>query len=92
LGEAKITVAELEEIVIEAFTEGENLMPTIAEQWIEQGRIEGRDALHLACAEWSGCDYLTTCDDRLIRQGERLHQAGILTLQVLNPIDLLRET
>ncbi|MBN1218943.1 MAG: Rpn family recombination-promoting nuclease/putative transposase [Anaerolineae bacterium] len=37
----KITAAELEEIVIEAFTEGEALMPTIAEQWIEQGRIEG---------------------------------------------------
>jgi hypothetical protein len=35
LGEAKITAAELEEIVIKAFTEGENLMPTVAEQWIE---------------------------------------------------------
>ena len=39
----KITAAELEEIVVEAFTEGEALMPTIAEQWIEQGRIEGRE-------------------------------------------------
>jgi predicted transposase/invertase (TIGR01784 family) len=39
----KLTAAELEEIVIEAFTEGENLMPTIAEQWIEQGRTEGRE-------------------------------------------------
>ncbi len=37
----KITAAELEEIVIEAFSEGEALMPTIAEQWIEQGRTEG---------------------------------------------------
>jgi hypothetical protein len=50
------------------------------------------ESLRLACAEWSGCDYLMTCDDRLNRQGERLHQAGILVLQVLNPLDLLRET
>ena len=54
--------------------------------------VRGRDALHLACAEWAGCHYLVTCDDRLIKQSQRLRQTGNLTLQVLNPIDLLRET
>jgi flagellar biosynthesis/type III secretory pathway protein FliH len=29
-------------VVQEVFTEGERLMPTIAEQWVEQGRQEGR--------------------------------------------------
>ena len=32
-------------------------------------QIRGRDALHLSCAQSFGCDYLVTCDDRLIRQG-----------------------
>jgi hypothetical protein len=37
----KISEDELKQVVTELFTEGEMLMPTIAEQWIEQGRIEG---------------------------------------------------
>jgi hypothetical protein len=45
----------------------------------------------LACAELSGCDYLVTCDDRLIRQGQKLKEKGTLGLNVINPIDLLRE-
>ncbi len=53
--------------------------------------IRGRDALHLACAELSGCDYLVTCDDRLNRQGKRLRESGTLTVKVVNPVDLLRE-
>jgi predicted nucleic acid-binding protein len=63
----------------------------LATSLAENHEIRGRDALHLACAEWSGCDYLVTCDDRLIQQGKRLRQTGVLNLQVLNPIDLLRE-
>jgi predicted nucleic acid-binding protein len=58
---------------------------------LERLEIRGRDALHLACAEWSGCDYLVTCDDLLVRQGKRLIEAGELRLQVINPVDLLRE-
>lgn len=53
--------------------------------------IRARDALHLACAESSGCDYLVTCDDRLVQQGQRLRQAETLHVNVTNPIDLLRE-
>jgi predicted nucleic acid-binding protein len=63
----------------------------LATSLAENHEIRGRDALHLACAEWSGCDYLVTCDDRLIQQGKRLRQTGVLNLQVLNPIDVLRE-
>jgi predicted nucleic acid-binding protein len=63
----------------------------LARRLAENYEIRGRDALHLACAERSGCDYLVTCDDRLIQQSRRLRQTGTLTVQVLNPIDLLRE-
>ena len=64
---------------------------TLARQLAEIHGIRGRDALHLACAALSGCDYLVTCDDRLIQQGQRLREAGVLTLQVSNPVDLIRE-
>jgi predicted transposase/invertase (TIGR01784 family) len=40
-GTDKLTAIELEQIVTAAFSEGEGLMPTIAEQWVEQGRTEG---------------------------------------------------
>lgn len=63
----------------------------LAQDLAQAHQVRGRDALHLACAEWSGCDYLVTCDDRLVNQGSRLQQAGTLSLQVVNPIDLLRE-
>ncbi|MBL7202512.1 MAG: twitching motility protein PilT [Anaerolineae bacterium] len=58
---------------------------------LERLEIRGRDALHLACAEWAGCDYLVTCDDQLVQQGKRLVEAGELGLKVINPVDLLRE-
>ncbi len=48
----------------------------LARRLSETYQIRGRDALHLAIAETSGCDYLVTCDDRLVRQGETLAGAG----------------
>jgi predicted nucleic acid-binding protein len=53
--------------------------------------VLGRDALHLASAEVSGCDYFVTCDDRLIRLGLRLAEQGVMTVRVINPINLLQE-
>ena len=43
-GTDKISLVELKQIMTEVFTEGAELMPTIAEQLIEQGRAEGREA------------------------------------------------
>jgi predicted nucleic acid-binding protein len=63
----------------------------LARQLSEHHQVRGRDALHLACAELSGCDYLITCDDGLNRQGKRLRENGTLTVKVINPVDLLRE-
>ena len=63
----------------------------LARKLAEEHQIRGRDALHLACAELSECDYLVTCDDRLTRQGQRLGEEGVLRSKVINPIDLLRK-
>ena len=43
-GTDRISEEELKEVVTELFEEGETLMPTIAEKWIEQGREEGLKA------------------------------------------------
>jgi hypothetical protein len=40
-GTDKISLVELQQVVSEVFKEGAELMPTIAEQLIEQGRAEG---------------------------------------------------
>jgi len=63
----------------------------LARRLSETHQVLGRDALHLACAESSGCDYLVTCDDRLVGQGRRLSEQGILSVQAVNPVDLLQE-
>jgi len=77
--------------ICEDTVEPEEAIRELAQSLSQNHNLRGRDALHLACAEWSGCDYLVTCDDRLIQHGQRLQQAGAITLRVINPIDLLRE-
>ena len=57
----------------------------------ETHQVRGRDALHVSCAELSRCDFLLTCDDRLVRQGVRLRDQGIVNVRVSNPLDYLQE-
>ena len=77
--------------ICEHTIEPDEAIRQLAQDLSRNHNIRGRDALHLACAEWSKCDYPVTCDDRLQQQGKRLREAGILNLQVINPVDLLRE-
>jgi predicted nucleic acid-binding protein len=63
----------------------------LAKRLSETYSVRGRDALHLACADLSDCDYLVTCDDRLVHRGQRLREEGILRVRVVNPLDLVRE-
>lgn len=37
-------------------------------QDLEREGVKPVDALHVACAEYTRCDYFLTCDDRLIRR------------------------
>ena len=77
--------------VCEHIIEPDEKIHELAGELSQSHGIRGRDALHLACAEQSKCDFLVTCDDRLVQQGKRLQETGILKLRVINPIDLLRE-
>ncbi len=52
---------------------------------LEKRRIQGRDALHLACAEFAGCDYFLTCDDKLLKKGRRQQ----LSVTVMNPVEFV---
>jgi predicted nucleic acid-binding protein len=75
----------------ESTVEPDESIRELARRLSETYQIRGRDALHLASAELSGCDHLVTCDDRLARQGRRLTEQGVLTVQVINPVDFLQE-
>lgn len=52
---------------------------------LEHNGLKAIDSLHVACAETLGCDYLITCDKRLINKC-----AGLI-LRVVNPIDFILE-
>ena len=46
--------------------------------------IKAKDALHLACAVSSGCDYFITTDDKLTNK-------TVSNIIIINPIDFVRE-
>ena len=46
--------------------------------------IKPKDALHLACAIESGCDYFITTDKGLINK-------AVPDIKIINPIDFVRE-
>lgn len=45
-----------------------------------------KDAIHLASAEQSGCDWLLTTDDRFIR-----HARGNTNVRVATPVEFIME-
>jgi predicted nucleic acid-binding protein len=50
--------------------------------------IKPLDALHIALAETGSADYFCTCDDKLLRNSERVQG---LMVKVVNPVDLVQE-
>jgi predicted nucleic acid-binding protein len=46
--------------------------------------VKAKDALHLACALSSGCDYFITTDDKLTNK-------TVSGIKIINPIDFVRE-
>jgi predicted nucleic acid-binding protein len=66
----------------------------LAKQIMEHSNSREKDAIHLACALYSNCDYFITCDDLLIKTINR----NISTLKpimkstkLINPVDFLRK-
>ncbi|WP_199328191.1 type II toxin-antitoxin system VapC family toxin [Cylindrospermum sp. FACHB-282] len=53
---------------------------------LEMDGIKALDALHVACAEMSKCDYFITCDKRLINRCQTL-----AIVKTVNPIDFILE-
>jgi predicted nucleic acid-binding protein len=63
--------------------------PQIYESALEFQRVSNiasKDAIHLACAHFIKADYFLSCDNRLLRQAERLG----LKMMILNPVDYIR--
>ncbi|HUT52986.1 MAG TPA: PIN domain-containing protein [bacterium] len=48
--------------------------------------LSPKDAVHLACAHYAGCNFFLTCDQELIKRSRRLR----LELRVMNPVDYVR--
>jgi len=63
----------------------------LAHALTEASNITAMDSLHLACANLGGCDYFVTCDDKLVKQAQRLLQDGHIRVRAVNPVDLIRE-
>jgi predicted nucleic acid-binding protein len=59
----------------------------LAKSFQEKARLSSKDAVHLACADLTGCGYFLTCDDKLIQRAKRLS----LAMKVMNPVDYVRE-
>jgi predicted nucleic acid-binding protein len=51
----------------------------------EKINIKSRDALHLACAEFVGCGYFLTCDDKFLKKGRQLN----LKVKVMSPVEFI---
>jgi len=49
--------------------------------------LSAKDAVHLACAHYTKANFFLTCDDRLIKQAQRLS----LENKVMNPVDYIRQ-
>lgn len=65
----------------------------LAKQIIKHSNTKPKDALHLACAAYSKCDYFITCDDKFIKtilNNENALKEVIGKVIMINPIDFLR--
>ncbi len=51
---------------------------------IEKTGIKHKDACHIACAIYTGCDYFITTDDRLLKYKTD-------EIKLVNPVDYIRE-
>ncbi|OLS02596.1 PIN domain-containing protein [Tissierella creatinophila] len=66
---------------------------TIAKDIVGNSNTKDKDALHLASAIYSGCDYFITCDDKFIKtvESNRNKLKDIIKdIKLYNPIDFLR--
>ena len=59
----------------------------LAKDFQQKARLSSKDSIHLACADYSKCNFFLTCDDELIKRAMRLN----LGIRVMNPVEYIRE-
>jgi len=86
-------IKKLSRICSVSVTPGPKIKET-AKKIMENCNIRVKDALHLACAIYSQCDYFITCDDKLIRtisSNEANLNQILKSTKLMNPVDFLRK-
>ncbi|MBI4556886.1 MAG: PIN domain-containing protein [Candidatus Hydrogenedentes bacterium] len=68
-----------------------NIIRRLAQRITREFRLWPRDALHVACAEVSGCDFFITCDDKIVRATPRITKGLDLKVRAINPIDFVKK-
>ena len=81
--EKRNTIAPWKEIADEYCPSSDDVL-SAGHKIMEHG-IKAKDALHIACALKSGCEYFITTDNRLTNK-------TIANIKIINPIDFVRET
>jgi len=56
-----------------------------AKEFNQTANLSPKDAIHVACAAFINADYFITCDDRLLKQTNRLN----LHTKAMNPVNYL---
>ncbi len=65
-----------------------------AKKIAKDSNTKEKDALHMACAVYCGCDFFITCDDKLIKtiiRNQNKLDDTIRDIIVINPVDFLRK-
>jgi predicted nucleic acid-binding protein len=63
---------------------------SLARKLMKLRKLKPRDALHVACAQYAGCDFFITCDDVLIQRTARGGRRSGLQIQTVNPVEFIR--
>jgi predicted nucleic acid-binding protein len=80
----KEIIAKWKDLSIICIMENDNIIGTI--EWLEKHSIQGKDAVHLACAKIGAVDFFITTDYKLINKCKR-----ITFIPVINPIDFIKD-
>lgn len=64
----------------------EDVIYSLAQELIQQGKFSAKDILHVACATYAQANFFLTCDDALMRQAKKL----ALAYEIMNPVDYIR--
>jgi len=59
----------------------------LAKNFQQKAKLSSKDAIHVACSCFAKSKYFLSCDDRLIKQAQKLN----LEMRIMNPVEYVRE-